>query len=174
MTDAADWPALSAAQAEWEAAGNPARTGPLFIADARMRLERERERYEQGENIALLGAIRTCANHDLPLPAWAARAFIKRYDEVLNCRTGSWDEAFGQPYPGKHVPDLRKRRLHRFAIPQRIIELRSQEDPPPMNGNRKHEGVYNQVAREFDVKRTYVTERWKDYKYSVLGGPQKR
>jgi len=173
MTSENDWHALSERQIAWEAEGKPSQTGPLFVAYAITRLEAERKNYEGGEKMALLAAIRICALHELPLPDWTAKAFIQRYGEVLNCRTGSWDEAFGQPYPGKHVPDLRQRRELRVMVPMRIKELRSQDDPPPMNASRKHEGVYNQVAREFGVGRTYVTELWKDHKNSVLGGPRK-
>lgn len=173
MSEETDWQALLDEQSKWEADGNPAPLGPLWIAIAFVDLDEERQRYEANDYMALLAAIRICAARKLPIPDWAAQAFIRRYDHVLNCRTGSWDEAFGQPYPGKHVPDLRKRRELKYAIPQRIKELRSQDDPPPMNGNRHHEGVYNQVAREFDVGRTYVTELWKEYKNRVLGSPGK-
>jgi hypothetical protein len=102
--------------------------------------------------------------HQLPLPDWAAEAFISGYDDVLNCRVGSWDEAFGKPWPGKHLPELAQRRRLQFAIPLRIRDLRLQANPPPMNSSRNRVGVYDLVAEEFGVSRTFVADRWKEWK----------
>lgn len=92
-------------------------TLPVHRLAAIERIESERARYEAGDSVALLGAIRECACHEMPLPDWAARAFIRGYDQVLNCRAGSWDEVFGRPYPkGTHLAALRKRRLNRIRV----------------------------------------------------------
>ena len=80
-------------------------------------LDLERQRFEAGDGMALLAAIRKCANHDLAMPAWVAEAFIERYDRVLNCRAGSWDDVFGRPYPkGANLNAMRKRRTLRSAV----------------------------------------------------------
>jgi len=84
---------------------------PVWKVDAELVLESERQRFEQGDGMALLAAVRVCANHDMPLPAWASKAYISAFDAVLNCRAESWDEAFGRPFKkGKHLHALRKRR----------------------------------------------------------------
>ncbi len=67
--------------------------------------------------MGLFAAIRKCANHDLVMPDWVARGFIRGYDQVLNCRVGSWDKAFGAPYPkGARVADMKRRRELRLAV----------------------------------------------------------
>jgi hypothetical protein len=95
----------------------------ITIAHAHERLEEERARYNAGDMAALFGALRVCANHDLVMPEWVSRAFIRGYDKVLTCRAGSWDEAFGAPYPkGFHLvgtrkrPGARDRRGHRATL----------------------------------------------------------
>lgn len=92
-------------------------TLPIYKVAAEDELTQEQAKFEAGSGIALLGAIRICANHDLPLPQWAARAYIKAYDKVLSCTAGSWDEVFGRPYKkGTHLAALRKRRMNRIRV----------------------------------------------------------
>ena len=72
----------------------------------------------------VLACVRKCAIHQLVMPEWLADAFVKRYNSVLNCRAGSWDDdaAFGEPYPRldgqpkRQLKSLRKTRLHREAV----------------------------------------------------------
>ena len=83
------------AQAEGMEWFDPA--GPLPQWDALQRLDALEGQYAEGDGFALLDAIRICANHDLVIPRWAAMAFIKGFNAVLNCHTDSWDGAFGRP-----------------------------------------------------------------------------
>ena len=75
----------------------PKRVQPLFVWSALHDLDRYEQRLRSGENFALLLAISKCAQHDIPLPDWTARAYLKKFRSVLNYRVGSWDEAFGRP-----------------------------------------------------------------------------
>jgi hypothetical protein len=120
-----DWTVEQAKAANDAAlAADPARsdadpTLPLFQFFALRTIERERARFEAGDRMALLAAIRKCANHDLVLPAWVAKAYIKAYDRVLTCRAKSWDDAtvFGKPYPKHaHLNALRKKRNLPLAV----------------------------------------------------------
>lgn len=90
---------------------------PIWTVDAELALESERQRFEGGDKAALLAAVRICANDDLPLPPWASKAYIRAYDAVLNCRTGSWDDAFGRALKkGTHVAALQRRRRQRRKV----------------------------------------------------------
>ena len=112
----------------------------------RERLEVERTRFDAGDRMALFAALRICAQRDLKMPQWASRAFIRGYDKVLNCRTGSWDEAFGEPYPGKHLARLRQRRLNRSAVWLRIKKLLAQPDAPPVDRS-----LFEKVGKELGI-----------------------
>jgi len=123
MMAAAEW-TLQDAQAATEAAlaADPARSSgdptlPVFQWATAQEVDALRAVIEGGDGFALLGAVRKCANHGIPMPEWLAKQFIRRYDRVLACRLGSWDDAFGRPYPkGKHLNALRKQREKRFAV----------------------------------------------------------
>ena len=72
-----------------------------------------------GDGFAVLGCIRGCVTHGLVAPDWLAYAFNRKYDAVLNCRAGSWDDpkSFGPPYPkGKHLSRMRQDRIGRFTV----------------------------------------------------------
>jgi hypothetical protein len=108
------------------------------------------QQYAKGDGFSLLLAIRICANHDLVIPRWAAMAFIKGVNAVLNCRTDSWDGAFGRPYPtGMHLAKARRRRELRFAIAARISELVAANPKRPID-----EGLFETVGDEFDIGKT--------------------
>src|SRR5690606_15978690 len=136
---------------------DPARTSadptlPIYRAAAVERLEDERKKFEQGDKMALLAAIRTCANHDLPLPRWVSRAFVVAYDRVLHCKVGSWDDAFGRPYPkGSHLSALRKRRL--YTMPVRMAVTRASESGRPID-----ETLFEEIGQQFGLGKTLTME----------------
>lgn len=58
-----------------------------------------------------------CAMHGLVAPDWLARKFLGGFYAVVNAKAGSWDEAFGAPFPkGTQLPAVRRRRRQRFEI----------------------------------------------------------
>jgi hypothetical protein len=103
-----------AAQRAFEADGGSSSdpTGPLFRWDALQTLEEIRTRYENGDDYALMLAIRMCANHDLVMPEWVAKAYIRAFDTVNGYRAKSWDDVFGHPLPkNAQLAALRKKRM---------------------------------------------------------------
>lgn len=108
--------AIAANEASTLSIGDPTR--PLYQWNGAQRLEAMRAG-ALINGFDVLACVRICANHDLVMPEWLAFAFIRRYDAVLNCRAGSWDDpaAFGKPYPkGTHLSALRKARVNSYAV----------------------------------------------------------
>lgn len=92
-------------------------TLPIYRYQAGLDFVTLGERFSKGDRGALFSAIRVASVHGLPLPAWAAEAFVRGYNQVLNCRIDSWDEAFGKPFrKGAHLSALRKKRESRMAV----------------------------------------------------------
>jgi hypothetical protein len=108
--------AIVIAEHEAALAADPTRsmadpTLPLFQYWAMASIEMCRRRFLDGDDFAMMKAIRTCANHDLVMPQWLAQAYIERFDAVLNYQAKTWDEVFGSPTEeGKQLAALRKRR----------------------------------------------------------------
>ena len=108
-------------QDKWEKDGNPVASPlcPLFQVNAACRVVCLREEIDQGSGFAVLAAIRLCVTNGLVAPEWLAYAFNRRYDEVLNCRVGSWDDplAFGRPYQkGANLAARRKAKLGQLVV----------------------------------------------------------
>jgi len=81
----------------------------------------------------LMTALRICANHRLPMPDWAARAYIKAYDTVNNAGAKSWNAVFGDPYPkGQHLSAIRKKRMYGVAVWNEITLIRQMEPETPI------------------------------------------
>jgi hypothetical protein len=132
-------------QERFEALGGTGPAGPLFQWSAGIEIEKLRGQFEAGDRWALFAAIRKCANHDLVMPDWVARGFIRGYDQVLNCKVGSWDEAYGAPYPkGARIAALKRRRELRFAVFHAVKKLH-EVDPKvyPIDA-----GTFEQVGRQ--------------------------
>ena len=72
-------------------------------------LEYFREHYVLGKRLALIEAVRRCALTKVPLPNWAAEAFVECYDKVMGYQVPSWDAVFGNPLPrGMHRKTARR------------------------------------------------------------------
>jgi hypothetical protein len=132
---------------------------PLYQWSAMHDLEALKEQFEAGDHFALLLAIRKCANHDLVMPDWVARNFIRRCDQVLGCRQKSWDEAFGQPYPkGTHIASLRRNRELRLAVWLRIREIIRTESVAI------DDGLFHRVGKEFGISKTIANKLYYEAK----------
>lgn len=128
-------------------------TLPVAVVAAHMDLEQERIRFEAGDNNALLGAIRICANHDIVLPEWTSRAFIRAYDDVLNFKKGSWDEAFGHPIPkGKHLSALRKKRTKKWAVWNAV------QDAIKTKNQAIDEQLFAEIGKDLGLGKTLAAE----------------
>ena len=73
---------------------------------------------------APLDGVAKCVRAGLLVPEWLAVAFVRAYDQVLNCRAASWDAAFGPPFPkGTNLAAARHRRMARARIQPAIIAV---------------------------------------------------
>lgn len=124
-------------------------TLPLYQWNALQQIAELENAFGRGDKMALFAAVRKCANHDLVMPDWVSRAFIRGYDAVLTCSAASWDEAFGRPYPkGMHLANVRESRTKRFAIWLRVSELRD------IDRLAIDDAIFERVGKEFGVGKT--------------------
>lgn len=132
---------------------------PLYQWAACHDLEHLQEAFAGGDKFALMRAIRICANHDLPMPEWTSKAYIKAYDAVVNAREKSWDAVFGQPYPkGSHLSAIRKQRTLQFAVHNRISDVRKTDPAIAIDVD-----LFDRVGQEFNIGKTLAAE----YYYAV-------
>ena len=114
-------------------ANDPTRPISRFLA-FRFLEECEVEFIETRSGRAILRAIRRCANCDIVLPEWLARAYISMYDKVLNCQAGGWDDAFDKPFPkGSHLSALRKKRKLQMLVLNKVRERLALEPKTPID-----------------------------------------
>lgn len=118
------------------------------------RVERLREAAEGGDGYAVLSCIRICVDFRLVAPEWLALAFNRHFEKVATCKVRSWDEAFGRPYPGKHLRDLRRRHQLQGLVFNRITNIRDVESPRPAID----ESLFERVAAEFKIGKTMCAE----------------
>ena len=136
---------------------------PLFQWAALNDLDALEAQFDAGDSFALLQAIRKCANHDLVMPNWVAQNYIRRFDRVLNCKLGSWDETFGRPYPkGKHISKLRDRRSLRLQVYIRVREILAADKSIPID-----EKLFGSVGAEFGIKKTLCNELYYEVERSL-------
>lgn len=82
------------------------------IAEMKQLLDVFKKRFENGDTLALLHAIRYCAEENMPLPTWLALGFNERFSEFL--RPGgpvSLDKVFSSkelPQSGKRAAAARR------------------------------------------------------------------
>jgi len=126
---------------------------PFFQWNALHVLDDLKSQFEAGDGFALLAALRRCANHSLAMPEWVASAYITKYDKVLNCEVASWDEAFGKPYPKKHISKLRQRRSLRFDVYNRLRQVLVDEPDTMID-----DGLFERVGAQVGIGKTLCNE----------------
>jgi hypothetical protein len=116
-------------------------------------------RFEAGDGFSLMHAIRECSRHELPLPPWAAAAYIARFDRILTLRESSWDAVFGRPFPkGSHLKSARLRRELRPVVALRVDEIVAAEGCPI------DDELFERVGVEFKIGKTLANELYYDAK----------
>ena len=69
-------------------------------------------------------AVAVCARQGLRLPDWLVDAFLTRFRAVAHLRVGSWDEAFGVPFPrGTQLAAKRRRFEARARVANVLTEF---------------------------------------------------
>ena len=129
---------------------------PIFQLNAAQVIEAMRTAVESGDGFVVLACIRKVVAHGLIAPDWLATAYIRRYDAVLNCRAGSWDDplAFGKPYPkGVHLSALRRRRELRFAVVNAITDIKLRDPERPIDA-----GLFEEVGELVGIGKTTADE----------------
>jgi hypothetical protein len=127
---------------------------PLFQWSALQDLDALKTQFEAGDSFALLQAIRKCSNHDLRMPDWVAQNFIDRFDQILNRKLASWDDAFGKPHAkGVHISKTRRRKELRLAVYLWIREIRAADKSIAID-----EALFRRVGAEFGIKKTLCNE----------------
>lgn len=117
--------------------------GPLYVWDAHHRLAEYAKSFAKGDTHALMAAIRVCANHDLPLPDWASRAYIAAFDKVNHYGVDSWDDVFGRPVPkGQHRARLEFEKRYGLTIFLDVLNA-SKADMP------RDEGMFEQIGEKY-------------------------
>ena len=97
---------------------------PLMQFFAARQVDAYRAHVEKGDGFAVMRAVAECARCDLPLPDWLAVAFLTRFRAVAHLRVGSWDEAFGVPFPGGKQLAARRRRCEaRLRVAQELMDF---------------------------------------------------
>ena len=138
-----------------QAMGQPNATesavGAIFQQVAATKVKNNREKIEAGTGFDVLEAVADCATHGLVMPDWLAKAYLKRYRAVQECKVDYWDaeESFGRPYrKGVQISAIRRRRTNRLKVylavhdaidrdPQRPIDVGFWEDIGQLAGEGK-------------------------------------
>ena len=152
---------------------DPAR--PLYQWYGAQLIQSMRSEAEES-GFAVLACVRRCANHDLVMPEWLARVFIRRYDAVLTCRADSWDSplAFGKPYPkGKHLSALRAARAHRMDVYNRV-NAAILRNPEKALGVKLFREVGNEIGLKSTAVQNYHYEATKFIGHGAKGALRRR
>lgn len=152
------------------ASGLPSNLSPIHIWSAFRDLELLEDEYKKTDNgFTVLAAVRKCANHDLVMPDWLVKAFIKRYDTVLNCRAESWDTVFNRPYKkGLHLSALRRKRMSEFQV---FLEIcRTIENDPSIAISKS---LFEEVGKKFNLGTTLAEEYYRSAVKKVGFSPSK-
>lgn len=133
-------------------------TLPFLQWAALQDLKQSEEKFNKGDGWALMRAICACARCSLPLPDWAAKAYLRAYYKVVGCEEKSWDAVFGEPYPkGTNLNALKKKRELKFEVFNTIIDA-VKRDP----GTAIDSQLFEDVGKKFNIGKTLAEEYYRE------------
>ena len=110
------------------------------------------DRFDSGDNVAALQALRACGQYGVAMPDWLVDALFRATNQWFSLRVRTLDEAFGVELPkGKHLDRLRERQKLRVEVFNRIEALRNE-------GCSVSEALFDIVGREFGIRKTKCGE----------------
>lgn len=88
-----------------------------------------------GGGLEVMRCMRLCASNKLTAPEWLAAEFARRHSLVEQANVGTWDEAFGKPWPGgeKRLAAARQRMRLRAIVHGWVFRLAIQDNDLPIN-----------------------------------------
>ena len=105
---------------------------------------------EMGQKEALLYAIAAHIEHDVPLPHWASKGFLRAFKDVTNYRVGSWDDVFGKRLKkGQHLPALRKKHQKAMLVYNDVVASKAHDEPIDFEAIGRKHGVGATLAKEY-------------------------
>lgn len=82
----------------------------------------------------VLRCLALCAANRLILPGWLADAFTQRHSRVTGAELGTWDAAFGSPWPkGARLDEMRRSKKLQQLVHTAVWALALQEPATPIN-----------------------------------------
>jgi hypothetical protein len=103
-----------------------------------------RSEFEAGDDRALLDVFYWCCLHGLPIPAWAATAFVERYRRGHSGEIRTWDEVFGRP-AGYGTGDRLKRKIEQERVVLEEVQRLQSE------GESLNEAEFEAIGRRLGV-----------------------
>jgi len=113
---------------------------------AEIKLRDLQSRFEAGDPKALFEAVRFCHLFGVPMPDWVGLGILDGMQKVENFELGSWDDAYGAPYPKNTRLPERRRRLERANAVAYEVERLSAA------GTAIDDFIWEKVAKNLNAK----------------------
>ena len=117
-------------------------------------LESLRNRYEAGEQIALLDAINYCATESVLMPDWVASEFVRKYRRVASYEVKTLDEEFGPCIPENQQLAAMRRRYKMAVVVYYLTMIAWYEGTP------RDEGLFEEIASQIGVRSKSTVSRY--------------
>jgi hypothetical protein len=121
-------------------------------------LEALKDKFNSGENSALLDAIFICARGIIPLPDWVADNYVERYKKILKFEVRTLDDAFGSPLDkGANLNALNKKKNIALNIWSSVLIAAE-------SGTAIDDELFEEVGKKYNVGKTLAKEYYGELK----------
>lgn len=119
-----------------------------------------RDEFEKGNKWALMQALSVCSKEHIPLPGWAAQAFIDAVELARIGRVRTWDELFGKTFPdGQHLNAYNKRQEKLWPVYYHIRALTELNPDTAVDA-----GLFEAAGKKFGIGKTLASEYYYEAK----------
>ena len=120
-------------------------------------VEKLRERFEAGDEGALLDAVDCSARGGIPLAVWAANAFCERYMQWARFQAKSLDASFKvERRKGAHLKDRARREMLKWRVVIELLRLQREKRMPV------DEALFARVGKRLGISRSLANKIYYD------------
>ncbi|TCV85869.1 hypothetical protein [Sulfurirhabdus autotrophica] len=119
-----------------------------------------KQRFESGEEWAIMQVIHTCASKGWALPDWAALAYISAFEKIQKSDEKSWDDVFGKRHKkGTNLNATNKKKRIMWPLFGHVQHIIEHSPETPIDNE-----FFEQVGSKFAIGKTLASKYYYEAK----------
>jgi hypothetical protein len=110
--------------------------------------------FQEGNKFSLMTAIYECAENQVSMPEWVAKAYILAFTDIHSVKFKSWDDVFDKPFKRQNTGHIKTMQKYSTKVISKLREMKK-------NGESLNEETFEAVGKTFGFSKDLVKKMWR-------------